>query len=63
MIKKNITEENAFVEIYTTLEPCIMCLGTLVMSRVNRIVFACPDPLGGATSINKNTLSTYYVEI
>jgi tRNA(adenine34) deaminase len=33
---------------YVTLEPCAMCAGALVLSRVARVVFGCKDPKGGA---------------
>ena len=29
--------------IYTTVEPCVMCLGAIVMSDIDHIVFALPD--------------------
>ncbi len=34
--------------LYTTLEPCIMCAGTLVNARIGKLIFATPDPKGGA---------------
>lgn len=34
--------------IYTTLEPCLMCLSACAHSRVLRVVYACRDPLAGA---------------
>ena len=34
--------------LYVTLEPCFMCAGALVQSRISRVVFATPDPKGGA---------------
>ncbi|MCF7852964.1 MAG: nucleoside deaminase [Simkaniaceae bacterium] len=34
--------------LYTTLEPCIMCAGALILSRVDRIVYGCPDLRHGA---------------
>lgn len=34
--------------IYVTLEPCAMCAGALVQARIRRLVFAAPDPKGGA---------------
>ena len=34
--------------LYVTLEPCFMCAGALVQSRISRVVFGTPDPKGGA---------------
>jgi tRNA(Arg) A34 adenosine deaminase TadA/aspartate/methionine/tyrosine aminotransferase len=34
--------------LYVTLEPCPMCAGALVLARVDRVVFGCRDPKGGA---------------
>ena len=33
--------------IYVTLEPCAMCAGALVLSRIDRLVFGAPDPKAG----------------
>ena len=38
--------------IYVTLEPCPMCAGALVLSRMDRLVYGCDDPkTGAATSL------------
>jgi tRNA(adenine34) deaminase len=34
--------------LYVTLEPCLMCMGAMVQARVERLVFAAPDPKAGA---------------
>lgn len=34
--------------LYVTLEPCVMCAGALVLSRLDRVVFAADDPKAGA---------------
>ncbi len=34
--------------LYVTLEPCAMCAGALVLARIERLVFGCRDPKGGA---------------
>ena len=34
--------------IYVTLEPCPMCCGALVLARLDRLVYGCPDPKTGA---------------
>jgi tRNA(adenine34) deaminase len=36
------------VTIYVTLEPCPMCAGALVNSRVERLVYGADDPKAGA---------------
>ena len=33
---------------YVTLEPCAMCAGALVNSRIERLVYGCKDPKAGA---------------
>jgi tRNA(adenine34) deaminase len=34
--------------VYSTLEPCPMCAGALLLSRVRRLVYAARDPKAGA---------------
>jgi tRNA(adenine34) deaminase len=36
------------VTIVVTLEPCAMCAGAMVLSRIDRLVYACADPKAGA---------------
>jgi tRNA(adenine34) deaminase len=51
-----LTQAAAFVQswrlhgctIYVTLEPCPMCAGALVLARLDRLVYGCPDPKTGA---------------
>ncbi len=33
--------------LYVTLEPCAMCAGALVNSRIERLVYGAPDPKAG----------------
>ena len=35
-------------ELFVTLEPCAMCAGAMLHSRLKRVVFAAPDPKTGA---------------
>ena len=37
---------------YVTLEPCMMCTGAIINSRIDKVVFACRDPKGGAMVSN-----------
>jgi tRNA(adenine34) deaminase len=34
--------------LYVTLEPCPMCMGAIILARLERVVFGCHDPKGGA---------------
>jgi tRNA(adenine34) deaminase len=36
------------VRLYVTLEPCPMCAGAAVLSRISRLIFGCRDPRTGA---------------
>lgn len=51
------------VEIFTTLEPCLMCLGSAVIHRVSRIVYGCKDPHGGASEIEAKEMKDWYKDI
>ena len=43
-------------DMYVTLEPCMMCTGAIVNSRIDRIFFGCRDPKGGALVSNIDLL-------
>lgn len=34
--------------LYVTLEPCPMCMGAIILARLERVVFGCHDPKAGA---------------
>lgn len=36
--------------LYVTLEPCPMCAGALLLSRIDRVVYGASDPKAGACS-------------
>jgi len=45
------------VTLFVTLEPCAMCAGALVLSRLDRVVFGAHDPKAGAVESLYNILS------
>ena len=44
--------------LYVTLEPCIMCVGAAVLSRLQRLVFGCRDAKAGACGSQFDILGT-----
>lgn len=43
-------------DLYVTKEPCAMCVGALVHTRIRRVVFGCADPVAGAAGSVINLL-------
>ncbi len=43
-------------DLYVTKEPCPMCAGALVHTRVRRLIFGCADPSAGAAGSVMNLL-------
>lgn len=39
-------------EMYVTLEPCMMCTGAIINSRIDKVYFGCKDPKGGSLVSN-----------
>lgn len=42
--------------LYVTLEPCVMCAGAIVMSRIPKVVYGATDPKGGCSGSLMNLL-------
>ena len=53
------TNKNRLV-LFTTLEPCIMCLGAMILSGISEIVYAYEDIMGGGTSCDLTKLTPLY---
>ena len=53
--------------LYVTLEPCAMCAGAIVLSRVSRVVFGAHDPKAGMGGSIENLLQdkrlNHYCEV
>ena len=51
-IKKACKKLNSWIledaTIYVTLEPCLMCTGAIIQTRIKKVVFGAFDPKGGA---------------
>ena len=43
-------------ELYVTVEPCIMCAGAIIQSRIKKVIYGAPDLKGGAFGSSINVL-------
>ena len=48
---------------YCTMEPCLMCFATMLLSGIRRFVWAYEDVMGGGTSLSLQGLSPLYKEM
>lgn len=46
--------------LYSTLEPCLMCFGAILIHDITTIVYACEDAMGGGTGCDLSTLPGLY---
>ncbi len=60
LIRESKKGKDSQIDLYTTLEPCLMCLGCATLHRINRIIYACPDPRGGAANLDLSNLPSFY---
>ncbi|HEC64308.1 MAG TPA: nucleoside deaminase [bacterium] len=60
MFKAKSKDPSNKIRLYTTLEPCIQCLGASVTNQVDEIYFIVKDPNGGATGMRRKGLGLAY---
>ncbi|MEN8141072.1 MAG: nucleoside deaminase [Thermodesulfobacteriota bacterium] len=53
----------AAITVYSTLEPCLMCYSTMLISGIRSFVFAFEDAMGGGTGLNLSHLPPLYQEM
>ncbi len=49
-VKKNKDWRLEGMTLYVTTEPCIMCAGAIIHSRIKRVVYGCAEPKMGAVA-------------
>jgi tRNA(adenine34) deaminase len=48
--------------LYTTLEPCLMCLGAILLHRLGRVLYGSADHYGGASMVFGH-MPTFFEEV
>lgn len=56
------SKEGKEICLYSTLEPCIQCLGACVTNKINKIFYIQKDPNGGACDIKHDNIGLRYKE-
>jgi len=52
--------QNKDLTIYSTMEPCLMCFGAILLNQISRVVYAYEDVMGGGTRINRFEMPALY---
>jgi len=53
-------EGHSKITLYCTLEPCLMCFAALILSGIDKIVYAYEDVMGGGTGCDLTALAPLY---
>ena len=46
--------------LFSTMEPCLMCFGAIILTGITTIVYAYEDPMGGGTKCDVSKLPLLY---
>jgi tRNA(adenine34) deaminase len=46
--------------LFSTMEPCLMCFGAIILSGIKTVVYSFEDPMGGGTACDLNKLPLLY---
>jgi tRNA(adenine34) deaminase len=60
-VPRELLHRSRSMTLYTTLEPCLMCAGAILLHHVGRVLYGAADHFGGA-SVVFGHMSTYFEE-
>lgn len=63
LLAKQPRLDGARVTVYSTLEPCLMCYATLLISGIRTFVWAYEDVMGGGTHLPLDRLNPLYAQM
>jgi tRNA(adenine34) deaminase len=58
--RNRLPAESADLTLFSTLEPCLMCFGAILLSGITKIVYAYEDVMGGGTACDLHRLPPLY---
>ncbi len=63
LLESNKAIDPAEITVYSTMEPCLMCYATMLLSGIRCFVWAYEDVMGGGTNLPLDTLRPLYAEM
>ena len=60
-VPQHLWEYSRRMTLYTTLEPCLMCTGAILLHHIGRVMYGSSDYFGGASNVFGH-MSTYFEE-
>ena len=60
LLQRNPEINCAEITAYSTMEPCLMCYATMLLSGIRRFVWAYEDVMGGGTGLDLSGLPSLY---
>lgn len=63
MIRSQPDIDCSRVTVYSTMEPCLMCFATMLLSGIRTYVWAYEDIMGGGTSLPLHQLGPLYAQM
>ncbi len=63
LIREQPARDWSRVTVYSTMEPCLMCYATMLLSGIRTFVWAYEDAMGGGTNLPLTELNPLYAEM
>jgi tRNA(adenine34) deaminase len=60
-VPEHLWEYSRGMTLYTTLEPCLMCMGAILLHHIGRVLYGSADHYGGASQVIGH-MPTYFEE-
>jgi tRNA(adenine34) deaminase len=60
-VPQELWKHSRDMTLYTTLEPCLMCMGAILLHRIGRVMYGASDHYGGASLVIGH-MPTYFEE-
>jgi len=62
-VPDHLWKKSREMTLYTTLEPCLMCLGAILLHHIGRVMYGASDPYGGASVVIGHMPAYFEAEI